>query len=330
MPKEIIHWKVADRAAALLRDTDLAGPLRDHARALSLGAVFPDVLFYLPPPAAPALVRLPRTLHGGSGEDTFPLLRLQAEHARNHPGDPALRAFLVGLASHVFTDAGMHPFVYHHSGSYETELTAKIRHRLLETAMDLAALRNPAELKRWSLAELLDGPDADPERLADLEGLAALGGVTSGTLRTALRRSLARFSRLQTLFRRPLPASIAHGLRPILPARLRTLSALFYAPRLARMAPLLQGPLEYLHPVSGQFVRTSLERLMDEAAEKTARLCTDLVPVLDGTAAPSDPGFGRGPWSVLWTERGPGLGSGLPGVGARQGRFFARDFLLPV
>ena len=318
MPKEIIHWKVAGLTAAKLADSPFNEALRDHPRALALGAVFPDALFYLTGPRDPRLDELPRILHGGRGEDTFELLRIQAERVRRDPAHLPARAFLVGLVSHVFTDAVMHPFVYHHTGSYETETLAKTRHRLLETTMDLAVLKDMEELKRYSLADILAGPDARVEDLVDIEALARLGGMDADTLRNGLRRALAGFTRLQALFRNRLWAGLAFGLRKVLPARARTVAALFYAPRLMRMAPLLQGRLEYLHPVTGQFVRTSLERLMEEAAERAAGFCRDLAPALDNKAPLDVPG------------PGPGLGSGLPGVGARQGRFFADTFLLPV
>ncbi len=313
MPKEITHWKVARRTAELV-----GWDIKEHPRALDLGAVFHDVLFYPSGKADHALAALPRRLHGGQGEDTFEILRLQAERVRREPGFSPARAFLVGLASHVFTDAAIHPFVYHHSGSYETEIRAKVRHRLLETVMDLAVLKDPAELEQYSLARILKSPDARLERLADLDGLARLAGMEPRALRSGLDRALANFARLQSLFRKRLPAALAHGLRNVLPVRARTVAALFYAPRLWRMAPLLRGPLEYLHPVTGTFERTSLERLMEEAAQKAAGFCRDLAPALNGSEPVDIPG------------PGPGLGSGLPGVGVRQGRFFARDFLLPL
>ena len=162
MPKELIHFKTAQRTAALLEKTKFAPCLHAHPQGLLLGSVFHDALFYGITPSARPLERLTHRLHGADGQDTFTLLRLQTQHAAEAKDRKLPAAMLVGMVSHIFADVVMHPMVWHFSGDYyATDLNersrARQRHRALESLMDMVAcpemIRQPNYLIRQMLKQ---------------------------------------------------------------------------------------------------------------------------------------------------------------------------------
>ena len=80
MPKEIIHWLVARRTAALLASGPFGPALARCPRGLMLASVQHDVLYYLTGDHPESLKHLPHALHGADGEDSFALMRLMAAH----------------------------------------------------------------------------------------------------------------------------------------------------------------------------------------------------------------------------------------------------------
>ncbi|WP_022660868.1 zinc dependent phospholipase C family protein [Paucidesulfovibrio longus] len=312
MPKEYTHFRIAERSAGLLAGTRFGAdlvPLQGRVRAaLLLGSVFHDAPYYLETPGreeSESLLELPHLLHGKKGRDTHALLRAQAAHAAALNGSPEAkeaRAFLVGLASHLCADATLHPMVFHLTGDYFGEPGAVERHRLLESCLDLAVAGSRAELRSRRLTRLLRS--CDPVPLAPLDFLGVLSGNGNGGVNAALRRAWRTFSRMQFLALSPLGAALAR-LRPLLPQKSRLpreILALLY-PDAASAAPILEflsGRISYLHPVTGEPRSASIEELMEEASQKTVRLCAALEPAAFGDADPS---------GVI--GRGPGLDTGL-------------------
>jgi hypothetical protein len=167
-----------------------------------------------------------------------------------------------------------------------------------------------AELRSRRLARLLR--TCDPEPLAPLDFLGVLSGNGNGGVKTALRRAWRTFSRMQFLALSPLGAALAR-LRPLLPQKPRLpreILALLY-PTAASAAPILEflsGRIPYRHPVTGEQRSASIEELMEEASQKTVRLCAALEPAAFGDADPSRA-----------IGRGPGLDTGLGAeAGAKQ------------
>ncbi|MGE4553552.1 MAG: zinc dependent phospholipase C family protein [Desulfovibrionaceae bacterium] len=313
MPKDIVHWIIARRAAARLADAvpALAADAAACPNALLLGSIFPDAGFYLAKAAPAALHQLPRILHGSQGEDTFRLLRLHAARLGPGPHQQARRAFLAGLVCHLASDITVHPFVYHHAGDPRADRRTTERHRLLETCLDMTAAGGLAGTAAHDLGRILDGLEAPLWELADAQGLAGLCGLDAATVRAGLDQAWKRFRRVQRAIRRPWLAGLLLALRPRLPQAGRSFAALFYGRRLEPAARALGGPLRWVHPVTGEPGEATLESFMDQSAALAADWCRQLLAALERGEPPLP-------------QTGPGLGSGLPGVGSRQGRHFAR------
>jgi hypothetical protein len=315
MPKDLIHFAIAERTAARLRTTRLGTLLAAEPHGLLLGAVFHDALFYAALPADAPLERAAHALHGADGEDTFALIRLLADHARKS-GSPLATAVLVGAVSHLYADAVMHPLVWHLTGDYYSPdpaagSLARQRHRALESLMDMVTCPFMLGRARYSLRLLLRRCPGLLEHGLPVAGLAALAGMTPGAARAALGRAWRTFALFQAAYSAPIPARMAYALRPWLPRPAAELAALAYAPQLMRQSAVVSGPIDYRHPVTGEAHTATLAQLMDEAADRAASLCRRLEAVeFDPNAASLD-------------RHGPSMDAGMPDVSTRRMLHFA-------
>ena len=321
MPKENIHWLVAQRAAARLTSGPFGPALCRCPAALRLGAISHDTLYYLTGDHPQGMKDLPELLHGAHGEDTFALLRAQAAHLHARKDSPLPTAFFVGLASHIFADAVMHPFVYYHTGNYydpdpERRTAAIRRHRTLECLMDMVALGSPEAARKTSLRQLVNTVEG-PLALAYPPSIAAgLAGVAENTAAKALASALDTFCTMQALSRMETLAQLTHVLAPLLPAKMREITALFYAPQLWEQRGKLSGTLPYNNPVSGEAHSASLNALIEQAAERTASFCQAQAAEIISTG------------QLAETTPGPSLDMGLPGAPITLARYFAPRPLL--
>jgi hypothetical protein len=297
MPKEIVHWLVAQRAAEQLSTGPFGPALGRCPNGLKLGAVYHDVLFYLTGEESVGMKELPHKLHGAHGEDTYALLRAQARHLHARQDSPLPTAFFVGLASHIFADAVLHPFVYFHTGNYYDDdparRTAAIRrHRTLEGLMDMVAAGSPDAARQPSLRQLVQSLEGPLALACPPQSLAALAGVDEQAAAKALTAALDTYCTMQGLFRLETLAQLVHSIAPVLPAKAREIAALFYAPQLWEQRAALSGPLSYSNPVSGTASRASLMELIDLAATRTAAFCLAQAPeiIRSGELAEKGPG----------------------------------------
>ncbi len=320
MPKEIVHWMVAQRAAELLGQSPFGPALARCPRGLRLGAVHHDTLFYLSGEHPAGLAALPHRLHGSHGEDSFELLRLHAAHLHARKDEPLPTAFFVGLASHIFADATLHPLVYHLTGNYydadEKKRTGAVRrHRSLEALLDMVAAGGLDRVTGQSLRALVEGLEGPLSLACPPELLAALAGSTAQAAEKAQAQALDNFCTMQALSRMPTLARLLREFSGFLPGSLREIAALFYAPQLLEQRGEVDGRMGYRNPVTGEALSGTLAELMELAARRTAAFC---LAQAQGIAASGQ---------LKGEGAGPSLDMGLPATPASQARFFASRLL---
>ncbi len=329
MPKDIVHWLVADRTADKLHGTPWAAHLAERRHLLRVAAVFHDALYYLRGEWPAAIRPLSDRLHGSKGQDTFEILRLQLGHIRSgtHGGTPPSDAVaaLAGLASHIFADAQVHPMVFYYTGRYGDpdpwkRTKAIQRHRALETVMDVSAAGGLNGVTRYSLQDMVSAAGlkdtAGLIRAFPLEGLARVAlrdAVAGQDLARAYASAFKTYVFMQGLYRLETLSRSLESIRPILPNGVQELVALFYAPQLLPETERFTSPLGYRHPVIGRQESFVLQDAIEAAAETTAQLCRTLTPAVFGQAA--DP--------IAVAGGGPSLLAGLPGKGEDDMRYFS-------
>lgn len=306
MPKDLIHFKVAERTARTLKDTRFAAALDACPHGLLLGSVFHDALFYGATPAAKRLEQLPHTLHGANGEDTFSLLRLQAHHAAQ-TNSPLAIALLTGMVSHVFADVAMHPLVWFLTGDYYTsdpaeKSRARQRHRALESLMDMVACPEMLGRARYSLRVMLRRTGTDLYDALPLEELGTMAEISATQTRTGIRSAWRVFAGFQSLYPVQSLSRTLHAMLPWMPRPAAEITALFYAPQLMEQKDRLTGDIPFTHPLTGEDQTARLDELIDEAADKASRFCLSLeTAIFDGEP-------------VHIKDTGPSMDTGFQGV----------------
>ena len=322
MPREMVHWMVAERAAGLLASGPFGPALKTCPSGLRYGAVFHDVLFYLRGEHPEALKSLPHRLHGAHGEDTYDLLRLYAPHMFAMRGAALPTAFFVGLVAHIFADAAIHPLVYHFTGNYYDEdpvrrTTAVRRHRTLEALLDLVAAGGLVAVQESSLRAVVNAVEGPLSLACPPELLGAMAGMDATAAAKGFGEALDTYCTVQALTRMPTLARWVREFEAWLPAKGRELAALFYAPQLWEQRASVSGPLNFRNPATGEVFTQALAGLMDLAARQTAWFCTAQAPGLMAGGALAE------------REPGPSLDMGIPGVATSQARHFALRTLPP-
>lgn len=322
MPRELVHWMVAERAAGLLDSGPFGPALRKCPNGLRYGAVFHDVLFYLRGEHPEALKLLPQSLHGANGEDTYRLLRSYAPHMFKMRSIALPTAFFVGLASHIFTDATIHPLVYHFTGNYYDEdpvrrTKAVRRHRTLETLLDMVAAGGPEAVEKTSLRAVVNGVEGPLTLACPPELLGDLAGVETVAATKSFADALDTFCTVQALTRMPTLANLLREFEGWLPDKGREVAALFYAPKLWEQRASVSGPLTFRNPITGDVFTQSLEGLMDLAARQTAWFCASQAQSLSASG------------SLAETAPGPSLDMGIALVSSSQASHFAVRVLPP-
>ncbi len=316
MPKELIHFKVAERTAGLLNDTRFAPCLETHRAGLLLGAVFHDALFYAVLPKGRPLEALAHRFHGVHGHDPYDLVRIQIEQIKRSEDRHLPAALLVGMVSHLFADAAMHPMVWHHTGDYyhadgAARSLARQRHRAMEGLMDRVACPEMFGKPKYYLRHLLRRCPAMLSHGLPVDGLASMTGLDRKTSNSQLGAAWILFAILQrACAMRPLAWGL-FAMRPVLPAPAREVVSLFHAPQLMKQAGFLTHRIDFIHPVSGEPHRDTLEELQRQAAQRAAACCRQLEDAVFGDS------------KAVFPEAAPSLETGQTGIPASRMLNFA-------
>jgi hypothetical protein len=321
MPKEIVHWLIAEEAASLLKGTSLENAVAENPACLRFGAIFPDVLFYLVGNRYFRRIgRLADILHGTDGEDTYRLLRSLSETPGTSGESGPLTAFWIGVAAHLQADIVFHPLIYYLTGNYhdkrpEIRTLAIQRHRRLEVILDMYFTREKTsgQLRSYSLGRICNQLELPMPNLLKIasQTLAELSDSRPEEIAFGLRRALRYFVLMQNLCSRPFLGSILFRMEKLLPQPLREITALFQAPQLAAHFSFLSKPVIYRNPVSGKKMESTVDLLFAKAVHDSADLCKNLQQYIPDRN-----------YSAV-SQWGPSLSFGIPGSVAGDARYFA-------
>lgn len=279
MPKEITHAILAQQIVDRLSDGPLKTAATEHPPAVLLGAAFHDCgYFQLGRRSTCDLEPFSDRLHGAHGEDTFGVLR--ALEAPDADAGPQLRAFLVGVASHIAVDSVFHPCIdyftgnYHHPDPHRRRLAIQA-HRKLEVLLDLFVCGGLRQITRFAVRGSLRALEIP---LASLMGSMAsrVDAERADALAPARVRAFDDLARIQRLMMRTTIVDSLYRLVPLLPAAAGPLLALGYARCVETECERLNHVLVYRDPVTGDRHRHSIAELMKLATAKGIEICDRL------------------------------------------------------
>lgn len=288
MPKEVTHWLIAEAVSRSLRGTFLEEPLGRNQNLLHIGAVVHDApYYYLKADRGARFGDLPRRLHG-TVDDAYELIGALLRSTRERPPEEQnpLLAVLVGLVTHLFADALLHPMIFYLTGPYDhpsfrTRTVARQDHRRLEALIDIRLAGGYAQVRKHSLASRLDAAEFPLDELFRVAGSAWLGPERAAGFAAGMVSAFRLFAFMQGLYRNPVLGRLAFRLFPVVPSFLREILALVYSPQLTRYEGRIAGDIVYRHPCSGREETHRLDDLVHRAAEESLAFCRGLEPLLD-------------------------------------------------
>ncbi len=319
MPKEITHWLVSMKTAEALRGTLMGDAGLKNPNALKFGAVFPDILFYLPKTQENLPYRrIAYSWHGTNGEDTYDIIRQIMGAMENSPYRRQLAAFLLGVATHIKADMAFHPTVYYLTGNYHdaepVRRSAAIRrHRAFESLMDVYFCGGSRHAKEYNMKAILNNLEIPLSQIMGLLLKDGNGRETAPDIYVFFEKALKNMCILQKLYSRRMLGRVLYTVGPFMPGTAAKMAALFYAPQMDGMISRLSGKLNYRHPVTGDDKIASLDELFEEAVRQSSVLSRWIEKYLMA-----------GSYSTF-SERGPSLSYGTIGGAADQAVYFAEN-----
>ena len=310
MPKEITHWLVAEAVSKRLEGTFLGEPLRRNPNLLHIGAIIHDApYYYLKGDFNSRFGSLPTKLHG-TVDDAVELIESLLRYllGRSEEEKAQLKAFLVGLITHLFADALMHPLIFYLTGPYDAQdlkrrTAARQDHRMLESLIDVCLAGGYHRVRGYSLAAYIRDAEMPLLQLHDHLDKTWLCDEDTERFAEGLLSSFRLFSFMQSLYRNRMAGRLAPLLRPVSPRQVREVLSLVYSPRLMGQCWRIEGAIPCRHPATGEVRSQSIHDLFQDAVDRSVEFCLGLEPVLGlGTSAPGawslppvDPCLGFGP-----------------------------------
>jgi hypothetical protein len=295
MPREFLHWVVAERAAKEFEKSSsaqqsLSLPLLSRP-FLFLGAMAPDAPFFYNLGSSP-LSKLSDELHGAHGENPFQKIIKFSKQTLTHEE----LSFLFGYLSHCAVDSLFHPWIYWETGNYYASKKAKIQHRKLETILD-EWMNNQCQKEIESYKR--DFRIGIQQRRKVDSILNSLEGSDR-----FIFKAFYHMHQALNLFRSPQ----AFRLLSLLPESIFSLEvrALFHARKLEEVKNF-RSEITFHQPVTGEEIRTSVEELI----EKSVRLSIETGNKFFNTEHPEKLNF-------------PSLDSGMEGIGIEGMKFFKK------
>lgn len=126
MPKEIVHWSIAEIVREKLKDGFLKNDINNFYSEYIIGSIAFDIPYY---DFSKKMSEIGSFLHGKNSKFANTNYEKIANHYKNPP--EGLFSFIAGTICHALTDINFHPIVFYYTND---EINA---HRKLETELDL-------------------------------------------------------------------------------------------------------------------------------------------------------------------------------------------------
>jgi hypothetical protein len=317
MPKDITHWIISMKTAEALRGTIMGNAALSNQNALKLGAIFPDILFYLPnDPAISRYRDIANSLHGNNGEDTYELIRQILTVMKESPYRQEFLSFLLGVITHIQTDAVFHPMVYYLTGNYhDAEPSARSRaieqHRCFECLIDLYFCGGSRHVKGYGIKSILKNLELPLPQLLKLSQQLNRHQINLSDMNVMMMQALRNLQIIQEFYKNRVIAGVFYAIKPFLFGTVKEIAALFYSPQLDRFIPQVSGTLHYKNSITGEIKNASLSGLLEEAVGKSSTLARKIEKTVAADIIES------------FSERGPSLSYGLIMTNADRPMYFA-------
>ncbi|MDC8832501.1 zinc dependent phospholipase C family protein [Alteromonas gilva] len=309
MPKEVVHWKVAEKVyKSLIDKPKLKEQLEKQYNTYLLGAVFHDALYYYSGENS-NFTKIPDALHSSEKEDSFNLVRafLDPNNYSCQTVSSAGLAFCIGFASHIFTDKNFHPMIYFFTGDYysenkQTKLGAVLKHRELESKLDLH-VESSAHLKStYDLNIMVEKGLSELE--STMKDTIKLHGYNLDLKFSDINSCYKNYALARKIYTSKLASKALSFLCPILPKSVEDVLSLSYFKDSFNFPLDFKTQLAYQNPVTGDICRDSVEQLLENSVNETLQFLDYFLE------------------SEMEVKTGPSLETGIPNTMVSQMKYF--------
>jgi hypothetical protein len=200
------------------------------------------------------------------------------------PQKEQLAVFVVGLVTHLFADALMHPLIFYLTGPYDApdvrrRTAARQDHRMLESLIDMCLTGGHSGVRRYSLGAYVRNSEMPLRDLHRHLEECWLRDEDTERFAEGLLSSFRFFAVMQFLYRSPLVGRLAAAAFPVVPQRVREVLSLFYSPGLMAQCWRIEGDIPYRHPSTGESRTCRIDGLFREAVNLSVAFCRGLEPL---------------------------------------------------
>jgi hypothetical protein len=293
MPKEITHISFADETVNELRNSgaeQFSSLLSGNAEYLHFGSIAVDTFYYS--------IKIPffeknyfpwgDLVHGNEGNDTSLALIDMLEILKNNQDDPLFAqklAFTCGYLTHMAMDINFHPYVYYFSGNYYDEsiskqIDAQMRHRLIESWLDLYILETKAiKLKDYKAIKNISKNSDTNLKMLEFLGLSyAKAWETETDIFQFLKKGyFIQMILAGKLFKEKTFSDLIRMVNDIFENKLRAILALFYPVDYIEIPKFIIEFEKFRHPVTGEEFKGNIHDIWNNGI----KLSTDFLTAVN-------------------------------------------------
>ncbi len=237
MPKEIVHWTIAELSYRKLKDGFLKSEIENHHSEFLIGAIAFDIPYY---DFSKKMTDIGCKLHGKdkkNAETHYDKLLGMTEKPEG------FWAFIAGTICHAITDINYHPFVFHYT------LDVVEKHRELETNLDLFYLER-VFFPHYSLSKLIKSIKMDRNVFYKILSTFIFGDEKQIK---KVKINLIKYKIIQYMIRKKFFYTLLELLK------LNNIKSLCYGEFKKKDFPLFESSLE--HPSKDGIKKISLEEI---------------------------------------------------------------------
>lgn len=288
MPKEITHVIFSDKTLKNLdKNNKLFNSISSNLDFYHLGAIAVDSFYYN--------IKIPfidkdfhqwgDLVHGADGNDTALAFRNCATYLKENKNEPNFDkkiSFICGFLTHMAMDINFHPYVYYFSGNYydgeySKKVDAMMRHRLIESWIDLYILdKNNIDLNEFDSIDKIEKNQAENYQMFRfLCGFFAKAWNTDKDLFPSFKRGYhIQMFLNNVLVKNKSIFSFFRTLNDVFDNKLRDYLALFYPEKFQEMPDFIVNFDKYKHPVTGEIFHGTVDGLFNNAIELSTSFLT--------------------------------------------------------
>lgn len=264
MPKEITHWCVAKKAFEEMEASELKEALKVYKNVYYLGAISFDIPYFSVGKKSRQIADIANNLHQSVSENKLgELLNYMKKSDEDY-----VRAFVLGIVTHIITDSAFHPLVFYLTGNYhdnnpDKRSIAVCKHREFEAELDLYYKYTNKLENNYSSLESYNNKGIAKDEFLNLLSLEYENDY--GLTKKDICKSMKAYFITQHLFFSNILYRLVSTLNNFFGLKLSQIIACFYPPTKSIDYSFFTNIIDYKDPVTGEAFNQSISDIEKKA-----------------------------------------------------------------